>query len=190
MPLPFIEPVHTSRTTLREVVADDLVDLMEINGDAEVTRYLPYDTWQSPEDAVAWLERMKALAASGTVRQLVIARNTDGKVIGTALLFKFDEGSSRVELGYVLGRAHWRQGYAAEAMNALITHAFCTLGIRRMEAEVNPDNVASNRLLHSLGFEHEGFLRERWVAKGLAYGVNVYGLLAKQWPTRAGEHVS
>ncbi len=186
MPLPFIEPVSTPRTTLREVIAEDLADLMEINGDPEVTRFLPYDTWQAPDDAVAWLERMKALAAGGTARQLVIVRNTDGKVIGTALLFKFDEGSSRVELGYVLGRAHWRQGYAAEALTALIAHAFRALGIRRMEAEVNPDNTASNLLLRALGFEHEGFLRERWVAKGLAYGVNVYGLLATEWPKRAG----
>ena len=34
----------------------------------------------------------------------------------TALRFKYDEGSQRVELGYVLGRSHWRQGYAAEAL--------------------------------------------------------------------------
>jgi RimJ/RimL family protein N-acetyltransferase len=178
MPLPRFSPVSSPRTTLREVSAGDLPDLLEINGDPEVTRYLPYETWTSTADATAWLERMQSLGEGGSARQLVIARNDDGKVIGTALLFKYDEGSQRVELGYVLGRSHWGQGYASEALGTLLQHAFGVMGIRRVEAEVNPDNAASNALLQKLGFTHEGFLRARWVAKGETYGVNIYGLLA------------
>src|SRR5687767_4883923 len=64
----------------------------------------------------------------------------------------------------------------------VLSHAFGAWGIRRLEAEVNPGNEASNRLLQSLGFTHEGLLRKRWVAKGAAYDVNVYGLLAEEWP--------
>jgi RimJ/RimL family protein N-acetyltransferase len=123
MPLPRFSQVSTPRTTLREVSGADLPDLLEINGDPEVTRYLPYVTWASDADATAWLERMQALGA-------------------------------------------------------LLDHLFGAMGIRRVEAEVNPDNEASNALLRKLGFRHEGFLRQRWVAKGEAYGVNVYGLLA------------
>lgn len=179
MPLPRFSQVSTPRTTLREVSGADLSDLLEINGDPEVTRYLPYATWASDADATAWLERMQALGMNGNARQLVIARNEDDKVIGTVLLFKYDEGSNRVELGYVIGRRHWRRGYAAEALGALLDHLFGAMGIRRVEAEVNPENAASNALLRKLGFTHEGFLRERWVAKGETYGVNVYGLLAE-----------
>lgn len=178
MPLPPIDSIASPRATLREVRAGDLADLMEINGDPEVTRFLPYATWKSEEDARAWLDRMVALAATGSARQLVIVRTSDAKVIGTALLFKFDEGSSRIELGYVLGRAHWGRGYAVEALGALLSHAFDAMGIRRVEAEVNPANEPSNKLLRALGFTHEGYLRDRWVAKGATYGVNIYGLLA------------
>lgn len=170
---------------MREVRAGDLRDLMEVNGDPEVTRFLPYATWQSEADAAAWLERMNSVAATGAARQLVIVRNNDSKVIGTVLLFKFDEGSNRLELGYALGRAHWRQGYATEALHAVLSHAFGAFGLRRLEAEVNTSNEASNRLLRSLGFTHEGLLRKRWVAKGVAYDVNVYGLLAEEWPGNA-----
>jgi ribosomal-protein-alanine N-acetyltransferase len=186
MPLPPIDSVSTPRTTLREVCAGDLADLMDVNGDPEVTRFLPYATWRSASDASDWLERMSRLTATGFARQLVIVRSVDAKVIGTALLFKFDEGSNRLELGYALGRAHWKQGYATEALRALLAHAFTDMRVRRVEAEVNPANAASNALLCSLGFTREGFLRERWVAKGATYGVNVYGLLASDWPARAG----
>jgi [ribosomal protein S5]-alanine N-acetyltransferase len=185
MPLSPIDTVTTARTTLRAVGVDDLPDLMEVNGDPQVTQFLPYPTWQSLADAGAWLERMDKLVAAGSASQLVIVRNVDRKVIGTALLFKFDEGSSRLDLGYALGRAHWRQGYAAEALRALLSHAFTHMRIRRVEAEVNPDNIASNALLTSLGFVREGYLRERWVGKGGTYGVNIYGLLASDWPEGA-----
>jgi RimJ/RimL family protein N-acetyltransferase len=181
MPLQAIDPITSERIGLREVVAADLSDLMQVNGDSEVTRFLPYKTWEQAADATAWLERMQGLAAGGAARQLVIVRNEDKQVIGTALLFKFDEGSQRIELGYVIGRTHWRQGYAREALRVLLSHLFASLKVRRVEAEVNPHNEASIALLLSLGFTCEGHLRERWLAKGAVYGVNVYGLLSREW---------
>lgn len=184
MSLPRFSPLTSRRATIREVSAADLRDLLEINGDPEVTRYLPYAAWVSYADAAAWLERMQSLSEGGSARQLVIARNEDGKVIGTALLFKYDQASQRLELGYVLGRRHWRQGYATEALGALLQHVFSATGIRRVEAAVNPENAASSALLKNLGFTYEGFRRESGDAKGRPHGVNIYGLLARNWVER------
>ena len=181
MPLSAITHIRTNRTTIRPVISTDLNDLMQVNGDDEVTRFLPYGTWRCLDDGSAWLARMQALAASGSGQQLVIERADAMKVIGTVLLFKFDESSSRLEIGYALGRAHWRQGFAKEALHAVCQHAFRELSIRRLEAEVNPDNAASNALLQRLGFVREGLLRKRWVAKGVAYDTNIYGCLAEEW---------
>ena len=184
MALPAFPPVDSPRLTLRPVSGEDLPDLFAVNGDDETTRYLPYAAWRSPLDSTSWLARMQALAAAGSAVQLVLQRRSDARVIGTALLFKWDEGSARVELGYVLGRAHWRQGYAREAVKAVCGQAFGPMGVRRVEAEVQPDNLASNALLRALGFTHEGTLRQRWVAKGRAYDTHLYGLLADEWRVR------
>ncbi|HSV71076.1 MAG TPA: GNAT family N-acetyltransferase [Methylibium sp.] len=178
MPLPDLAPIESPRLTLRPVVGADLADLLAVNGDPEVTRFLPYTTWRSMDDAVAWLGRMEALATAGTGQQLVVERRSDAKVIGTVLLFKHDEPSRRVELGYALGRADWGQGCMREALGALCTRAFASGQLRRLEAEVNPANRASCRLLESLGFALEGRLRQRWVAQGVAYDTRLYGLLA------------
>ncbi len=185
MPFRAITPIATPRLTLRPVAAADLEDLLEINGDPEVTRFLPYSTWQSVDDGAAWLARMEALAATGTGRQFVLVRNADTKVVGTLLLFRYDEGSGRIELGYVLGRSHWGQGLMREAIGAACAHAFGALKLRRIEAEVNPANVASNQLLLGAGFVLEGTLRKRWVDKGTAYDTNIYGYLADDWRSRA-----
>ncbi len=130
VPLEPVSAVSSPRLTLRPVSESDLGDLLEINGDPEVTRFLPYETWKSPQDGAAWLERMQALGASGTGQQLVVVRNEDSKIVGTVLLFRFDEGSSRLELGYVLGRAFWRQGLMREALSAILTHAFTRMAVR------------------------------------------------------------
>lgn len=185
MALPSIHELDTTRLTLRQVSERDLEDLMAVNGDPEVTRFLPYATWQGPEDGLAWLRRAEALTASGVGRQLVLV-DRDGRVIGTLLLFRFEEGSARVELGYVLGRAYWGRGLMTEAVEAMCAHAFSALGIRRIEAEVNPANAASDALLRKVGFTLEGTLRKRWVAKGEAYDTHVYGYLAEEWRARRG----
>ncbi|MBK7659609.1 MAG: GNAT family N-acetyltransferase [Betaproteobacteria bacterium] len=181
MPLVAPPPLETPRFVVRPLVADDLAGLMAVNGDEAVTRHLPYATWKSMDDARAWLSRMEGIQATGTAIQFVIADRADGKPVGTCLIFRHDEGSARAELGYVLGRAHWGQGAMQEALSALLDCAFTQLGIRRIEAEVDPRNGASCRVLGRLGFTREGLLRQRWVADGVAYDVESWGLLADDW---------
>jgi ribosomal-protein-alanine N-acetyltransferase len=179
VPLPPFAPLQTARLTVRPVEAADLTDLMAVNGDAEVCRFLPYEAWPSLDEAQAWLARMETLCAGGQAHQLVMVR--EGRAVGTVLLFRWDEPSARIELGYALGRAHWGQGIAHEALAAVLGAAFGPLGLRRIEAQVQPDNRASNALIERLGFRLEGVLRQRWVAKGRAYDVNAWGLLASEW---------
>lgn len=178
MPFPSVARIESPRLFLRPVAAPDLPDLLEVNGDPEVTRFLPYETWQSLADAESWLARMAAMVAAGTGQVFALVRRADAKVVGDLLLFRYDEGSARVELGYVLGRAHWGQGLMREAVAAACAMAIDELGMRRIEAEVNPENRASCRLLQQVGFTFEGTLRHRWRAKGETYDTNMYGLLA------------
>lgn len=179
MPFPALPILETPRLLLRPLGAGDLPDLLEVNGDPEVTKYLPYESWQTLADGETWLARAQAMLEAGTGQVLVLVRRSDAKVIGTLQLFRYDEGSRRAELGYVLGRAYWGQGLMREAIVAACTCAFDELGLRRIEAEVNPLNVASCALLERVGFTREGTLRERWLGKGGAHDTHLYGWLAK-----------
>ena len=173
--------IESPRLRIRLVESADLADLLEVNGDEEVTRFLPYATWRSMDDAGAWLARMSGMHAAGTALQFVIVEKASGRAIGTLLLFRHDEASARAEIGYVMGRAQWGRGFTREALKALIGYAFGTAGLNRIEANVDPDNVASNGLLLRLGFVLEGRLRENWVTKGKAGDTHVYGLLRRDW---------
>lgn len=176
-----LPPLETPRLRVRPLAEHDLPDLLAVNGDAEVTRFLPYPAWASLADGQAWYGRMTALQAAGSACQLVVIDKASNAVVGTCLLFRFDAASSRAELGYVLGRAFWGRGCMAEALGAVIDHVFGHALLRRLEAEVNPANAASTRLLQRLGFTQEGLLRQRWVSRGQPYDVAVFGLLTHEW---------
>ena len=182
MPLTLTAPIETERLIVRPVQASDLPSLLTVNGDDQVTRFLPYATWRTADDATAWLDRMVTLQQGGAALQMAVIDRGLGQAIGTCLLFRLDEGSARAELGYVLGRAHWGRGLMAEALRGVIGHAFGALALRRLEAEVDPRNQASCRVLQRLGFAREGLLRQRWVAKGETKDVEAYGLLRDEWP--------
>jgi ribosomal-protein-alanine N-acetyltransferase len=175
--LSFPPPLLTPRLQLRPVAEADLPDLLAVNGDEATTRFLPYVPWASLADGQAWLQRIQTRQAAGDTLQFVLALRETGQVVGSCLLFRFEPGSARAELGYVLGRAHWRQGLMREGLQALISAAFGPLGLRRLEADVHPDNAASLGLLASLGFQREGLLRQRWTAKGQTSDSVMLGLL-------------
>jgi RimJ/RimL family protein N-acetyltransferase len=71
-----------------------------------------------------------------------------------------------------------------EALTALLDYAFGPMGLRRLEASVNPVNTASHGLLVRLGFELEGVRRERWIEKGRPADSAMYGLLGREWSAR------
>lgn len=179
--------ITTQRLKIRPIAVGDLAALFEVNGDDAVTRYLPYASWATKADGEAWYARMLLQQAAGEALQYVVVDAAGDKVIGTALLFRFDLSSARAELGYVLGRAHWGRGLMHEALDALLQHAFTAMRLRRIEAQVDPRNAASARAVERLGFQHEGLLRQRYVGKGETKDVCFYGLLRDEWAIRRGD---
>lgn len=181
MALTLDKPLASDRLLIRPVEAGDLPALLVVNGDDAVTVRLPYVTWKNMDDARTWYARMCGMQAGGSALQMVLIDRQLGHAIGSCLLFRYEADSARAELGYVLGRAHWGQGYMREALRAVINCAFEPLALRRLEAEVDPRNVRSARLLEQLRFTKEGLLRQRWLTKGEPCDINVYGLLRHEW---------
>ena len=105
-------------------------------------------------------------------------------MLGHTALFNFNEQSGRADIGYGLARAHWGQGVMNEALTAIVDYGFGPLGLRRLEADIDPRNLASLRALERLGFEREGLLRERWVVADEISDSVLMGLLARTWRER------
>jgi len=171
----------TSRLRLEAPQAGDLADVFMIFSDPVVMRYWSHEPWQSPEQAEAWLARVDSGHAAGDALQWAIRETATGVVIGTATLFKISPPNRRAEIGYALAQRAWGAGYMAEAMQAVIGHAFGSMGLHRLEADIDPRNEGSARALRRQGFTCEGILRQRWCVGGEWSDTGLYGLLAPDW---------
>ena len=174
-------PIESPRLVVRPITESDLPALMEVNGDDEVTRFVPYPTWQSLEDAKTWFKRMSDLQTAGKALQFVVTAKATGKAIGTCLLFHFEDTAGSAELGYVLGQAHWGHGYMREALTALINCAFDQMSLRTLDAVVDVRNVQSARLLLHLGFVQAGLPHQHVITKGEPTELKIYRLHQQAW---------
>jgi RimJ/RimL family protein N-acetyltransferase len=169
---------------LRALRPADARAVLAIFGDARVTRMMAMRTLADESDAVALIQEIQSLARHGTLMQWGVVLPTADQPVGTVTLASIDRASQRAELGVGLAHAYWGQGLAARATRTLLDHAFRTMSLHRLEADVDAENGAAIRLLENLGFEREGVLRERWLVDGEWHDSIWLGLLADRW--RAG----
>ncbi|WP_434115974.1 GNAT family N-acetyltransferase [Paraburkholderia caffeinilytica] len=177
--MPFFKPVTltTPRLTMRPLRSEDAQALFDIWSDTDAMRYFPFPVMTCLEQATDRVARKLRTSANGEDLICVLDLRTTGEVIGDCALFKADEQSRRAEIGFSLRRTRWGAGYMSEAACALVEYAFGTLNLRRIEADIDPRNVASARLLDRLGFVPEGLLRDRWMVGGEVSDSALYGLL-------------
>jgi RimJ/RimL family protein N-acetyltransferase len=173
--------ITTSRLRLRWISTDDVDSLFRIFGNPEVMRYWSTPPLPNREAAIELLNDIHDSYNRQVMLKWGVARQVDNVVIGTTTLYNIDLGNRRAEVGYALGREHWGQGYMHEALQALLKYCFETLDLRRLEADVDPRNNPSIQTLERLGFQREGYLRERWEVDGEIQDAFFYGLLRPEW---------
>ncbi|HEX5263068.1 MAG TPA: GNAT family N-acetyltransferase [Phenylobacterium sp.] len=172
-PHPILE---TERLRLTPLVDADVQYIFPLMRDAEVMAF-----WDVPEiddpDVIANIvagqveEMAEGKAVYWTLRAL-----DDDRFIGTCDLSEIDRRHKRAEVGFMLGRDAWGQGYALEAMQAIVAYA-ATRGLRRLLARTHLGNRRSDSLLEKLGFEEEGMLRGHVLRDGERRDCRLFGLL-------------
>ena len=173
------DTVESARLTMRPQRLDDAEALFEAYGDVELMRY-----WSSGPHADLAETRayMVPRVDRSDWRTWSITERESHRVIGTVSAGQRRAGV--VEIGYLLVRSAWGRGYASEAVSRLIDLLVRDEGNRRVFADTDPDNVASNTLLETLGFRREGYLRAEWETHIGVRDTILWGLLAKEWTDR------
>ncbi len=171
----------SSRVVLRWLEPSDAPALFGIFSDPQAMRYWSSSPWTDESAGVEMIENVRQHFEQGTLYQWGVARHDDDTVIGTCTLAHVDVQNRRAEIGFVLRSDHWNQGYMTEATRTLLRFAFEELELHRIEADVDPRNEASIRLIERLGFQREGYLRERWLVNDEINDTVFYGLLRREW---------
>jgi [ribosomal protein S5]-alanine N-acetyltransferase len=178
--VPAMPVLEGPRVRLRPLRADDADALFAVHSDARVMRYWSHAPWTERAQAAARLAQLENDRRDSEFYQWAITVDGDDELVGTVSVFALNRAQFRADVGYALAASVWGRGYATEALKLAVDFAFGTLGLRRLEADIDPRNEASCRLVERLGFRREGLLRERWYVAGEATDSAMYGLLARE----------
>ena len=149
--------LQTPRLALRPFTPGDVDDLLSMDGDARVMRYIGTGLGPRTRDEVAAsIGRIMEFAAQHPGYSLLHAsRRDDGAFVGGCGLFPLPDDSA-IEIAYRLPHAAWGHGYATEMARAVLAHGFDALALARIVGVTYPDNVASQRVLCKIGMRDEG----------------------------------
>lgn len=151
--------LETKRLRLRHLVPEDLDELYALYADPVVRRYFPEGTltYVETQEELDWFlhghPRHPRLGLWATILK------STGQLIGRCGLLPWTiDGRDEVEVAYLLGQAYWGQGLGTEAARAIRDYGFEQLGLARLVALIDHENMASRRVAEKIGmtFEKEG----------------------------------
>ena len=146
--------LETERLRLRPYTRDDLDDLASIVGDAVTMRYYPRPF--SREDASSWIERnLRRYTDDGHGLWAMVSTASDEFVGNSGLVKQWVDGREEVEVGWLVARRWWNQGFATEAATACRDYGFDVLGMDRLISMIRPENVPSRRVAEKIGMSVE-----------------------------------
>ena len=167
------------RVQLRTIVERDARSLLGLFGDRDVVKWMAIRRLQSLDDARALVEEIHTESEARRLFQWALVRREDpSELLGTCTLASIDWVDERAEVGFALLPEARGAGVMSEALRLLIAHAFEDLHLHRLEADVDPRNEPSLRLLERCSFVREGLLRERYLMRGERQDSIQMGLLA------------
>jgi aminoglycoside 6'-N-acetyltransferase len=176
----------TARLVIRRFTLDDVQAFAAYRSDPDVARY---QSWQAPYSEQAARRFIESLQTAepdepGEWFQFALARRDDpGTLIGDLALGSIDDGR-QAEIGFTLAPAYQGEGYATEAVEALLDHLFTARSKHRVQASCDDRNTSSARLLERVGFRLEGHLVESyWDGEEWTDDLR-FALLRREWEQR------
>lgn len=172
--------IETEHLILRQIQSSDAAAMFAFFSDEEVVD-LDDKRHHSLEESQEFIGKLQAWYRKHENVEWGITLKGSDVLIGTCGFYGFDEGFQRADIGYELLKAHWRQGIMSEALTAILTFAFTTMGLHRIDAVVYEWNGRSQGILRKLGFMHEGTLRQRYFYYDHFWNELHFGLLKDEW---------
>lgn len=170
--------IVTARLLLRPFVFGDVEDVLEQGADAEWGRFLPLPDPYLKLHAEEFLARQVLLDRTLQASWAIVHQ---GSFVG-GINIRFQHDHRLGEVGYSTTRPAWGNGFATEALIAVVDAAFSTLAeLNRVRAMADARNLASQRVLVKAGFTREGMLRQNHVVRGEPVDEVWFGVLRPEW---------
>ena len=168
---------------LRELRASDAASLFALLTTEEVSRFIspPPTTVDGFERFIAWTLRQRSL---GSYACFAVTIDSTDTAIGIFQLRQLEPGFGTAEWGFAIGSAYWGTGVFQEGAELLVTFAFETVGVHRLEARAAVRNGRGNGALRKIGAVQEGLLRKSFLKNGEYLDQALWSLLDEEWKAK------
>lgn len=177
--------IETERLVLRRFEPGDERAMYENwASDPEVTKYLRWPPHSSIEESRQTVGKWIAHYGEDNFYLWAIVPKELGEPIGSISVVEQDEEAAKLHIGYCIGKKWWRQGYTSEAFRGIIPFLFVQVKAGRIEAQHDPNNPGSGKVMEACGLKYEGTMRKAdWNNQGIVDAC-LYALLAEEFLER------
>ena len=180
-----IPPIDTPRLLLRGMRVSDAEDMFAYAQREDVTRYLTWEPHPDVHYTKEYLTYVGQRYRTGDFYDWAVVCKENKKMIGTCGFTSFDFSSDSAEIGYVLNPAYHGNGYATEAVQAVLGFGFQKLELHRIEARYIQENLRSRKLMERVGMTFEGYARESYFLKGAYQTIGYCSILVSEYATES-----
>ncbi|QQE78342.1 GNAT family N-acetyltransferase [Alicyclobacillus sp. SO9] len=173
-------PIIESETLVfRKIELTDLDDIFEIYSNERVFEFSGITAKQDKSMVERLILKFDDEFKHKTkLKWGVCTKGTNERLVGIVEAFDFNREIEQATIGYFFAESNWNKGFATGAVNLLISFLFHQMQVNRIQAEVAPENYASQKVLVKNGFLKEGTLRQAavWSGKGKV-DLEIYSIL-------------
>ena len=173
--------VETERLLLRRLTEDDADEILALRGNPEIMKYIPRPLATTREDALAHIALILEKIENNTGINWGITIKGNSKIIGIIGFHLIQPENHRAEIGYMSLPEFNGKGYITEAIKAVVAYGFEQMNLHSIEAVIDPDNIASERVLQKNGFVKEAHILENELWDGKYWDTVIYSLLKRNW---------
>ena len=168
----------TTRLILRAITEKDAREIFRLRSNENVMQYIDRPRPKTINDALSYINIItNALKNEEGITWGICFKYSD-QLIGTIGFWRMDKENYRAEIGYMLDDAFHRQGVMQEALNVVLDYGFNIMHLHSVEANINPMNIATMKILEKNNFVHEAHFRENYYYNGKFLDSFVYSLLS------------
>lgn len=175
-PFPNLE---TERLKFRRVVNDDVNEIFALRSDAETMKYIPRPLALTKEDALEHIAMIDDKINSNEGINWAITLKDNPKLIGIIGHYRIKPEHYRAEIGYMLLPEYHGKGIISEAIKEVVNYGFCVMKLHSIEAVIDPENYASEKVLKKNGFVKETHLKENEFFDERFLDTVIYSILNK-----------
>ncbi len=177
-PFPYL---NSSRLQFRPLSESDVNEVFELRSDPVIMQYIPRPLAKTKDDALEHIRTVQSIIDNNQGLNWGLTLKEDNKLIGIIGFYRMQPENFRFELGYILLPEFQNKGYISEAIKTVLHYAFEILNFHSVEAIIDPDNAASERVLLKNGFVKEAHILENEYWDGKFLDTVIYSLLKRNF---------